>query len=413
MSNQEVRKEYNLISLTNICIDKNIDYSKLKIVVDGIDYDTTNNIINFNSNTYIKGNCSTNDCRGLFCRYFVEIYKYGGKCRRCLTTKKYTLKTLSNLNLQLSRQYYPDELHAHFVIDGSCLTHGCIDNFSRKFIELILHGGYCQKCCLIIGNKKKIITTINRFGVENISQLESTKKLKELTCEKNHGVKYATQSPLIQQRIIKTSNENWGTDRPTQNKQLLERISDDYENKTGFRNPFLNPDIKNKIEETNIQNLGCSNPFSSKIVMSKIVETNINKYGYSNPMQNPEILEKSFKNSHRFKDYIFPSGKITQYQGYENYGLDELLFIENVDETDIINMKIKQFKYIKLDGSEHQYTPDICIISQNRFIEVKSTYTITRDNETIKLKQQAVKDAGYKCEIWVYNEKGKKVECYI
>jgi hypothetical protein len=29
------------------------------------------------------------------------------------------------------------------------------------------------------------------------------------------------------------------------------------------------------------------------------------------------------------------------------------------------------------------------------------------------LKQKAVKDAGYNCEIWVYNSKGEKVECIV
>ena len=37
----------------------------------------------------------------------------------------------------------------------------------------------------------------------------------------------------------------------------------------------------------------------------------------------------------------------------------------------------------------------------------------TKKNDCIFLKQQAVKDAGYKCEIWVYNSKGEKVETYM
>ena len=40
-----------------------------------------------------------------------------------------------------------------------------------------------------------------------------------------------------------------------------------------------------------------------------------------------------------------------------------------------------------------------------------STWT-AKKKDCIFLKQRAVKDAGYKCEIWVYNTKGEKVECY-
>ena len=36
---------------------------------------------------------------------------------------------------------------------------------------------------------------------------------------------------------------------------------------------------------------------------------------------------------------------------------------------------------------------------------------LLKENDVL-LKQQAVKDAGYKCEIWVYNNKGKKIEIH-
>jgi hypothetical protein len=46
-------------------------------------------------------------------------------------------------------------------------------------------------------------------------------------------------------------------------------------------------------------------------------------------------------------------------------------------------------------------------------IEVKSTWTIEKKKDNVFLKQQAAKELGYKYEIWVYNAKGEKVECYI
>ena len=35
-----------------------------------------------------------------------------------------------------------------------------------------------------------------------------------------------------------------------------------------------------------------------------------------------------------------------------------------------------------------------------------------KEKDCIFLKQQALKDAGYECEIWVYNKKGEKIECH-
>jgi hypothetical protein len=45
-------------------------------------------------------------------------------------------------------------------------------------------------------------------------------------------------------------------------------------------------------------------------------------------------------------------------------------------------------------------------------IEGKSTWTAKLNNHTIYLKQSAAKKLGYEYEIWVYNDKGEKVECY-
>ena len=97
--------------------------------------------------------------------------------------------------------------------------------------------------------------------------------------------------------------------------------------------------------------------------------------------------------------------------GYEHYAFSDLINV--IQEDDIENVKLPVLDYTKPDGSIHTYLPDIFIKSQNKFIEVKSIYTITQDTDVICIKQQAVKDAGYECEIWVYNEKGEKVECYI
>ncbi len=388
-------KQYDEVSLHNLCKDKDITYNNTKI----------------SSTTYVEGKCSTERCNGKYCRMFKGLYEYGDKCKRCLKLKltdKYSLDSLIGLNLSLNKEYSVDELNAHCIIEGKCKNETCKNNFKRKFYDLFKIGGFCQPCALIHGNEKKVNTTIERYGVENISQLNSIKTQKEETCTKNHGVPHATQSPVIQQQIVKTSLENWGTQRPTQNRELLSNIADSYESKTGYRNPFKNPEVLQQIEAKNMTNLGVPNPFSSKLVQSKIKNTCEEKYGYSNPMQNPLISRKAFITGCRLKPYTLPSGKIIHYMGFEKYALDDLIKIYN--ECDIENETLPVFNYTKPDDTLHTYLPDIYIKSINTFIEVKSTYTITQDINVILLKQQSVKNAGYKCEIWVYGKVGKKIE---
>jgi hypothetical protein len=43
---------------------------------------------------------------------------------------------------------------------------------------------------------------------------------------------------------------------------------------------------------------------------------------------------------------------------------------------------------------------------------VKSTWTFKKQKEIVFLKQKAAKELGYLYEIWVYNNKGYKVEIY-
>ena len=62
----------------------------------------------------------------------------------------------------------------------------------------------------------------------------------------------------------------------------------------------------------------------SKIVRDRSVKTCLEKYGVENPMQDKDISEKSQNNMMRTKEYIFPSGKKIQVQGYEAFAIDEL-----------------------------------------------------------------------------------------
>lgn len=401
---------YNVITLQEICKKHNIEYTKIKkidILNDELEDDA------FSSKMYIKGECTSSDCRGTFHRRISEIDKYGGKCDRCVKvrTNKYTKEALDALELNLSKIYYRDELHVNCIIQGNCKNKECIHIFSKKFSQLLKLGGYCNKCSIEKGNEKKIITVKTKYNVENISQLETIKKQKEETTIKNYGVSYPTQSEIIQEQIIKTSNLNWGTNRPTQNKGLLKKTQDSYEKKTGFRTPVSDPLIREKGKDTYEKKTGFRNPFMNESVKDKIKDTCLIKYGHTNPMKNPLIMKKAFKTGCKLKPYSLKSGKIIEYMGYENYALDELLTLFN--ENDIENETLPTFEYIKPDGTTHTYLPDIFIISQNKFIEVKSTYTITQYTEIIFLKQQAVKNAGFECEIWVYNSEGKKVECHI
>jgi len=94
--------------------------------------------------------------------------------------------------------------------------------------------------------------------------------------------------------------------------------------------------------------------------------------------------------------------------------LDELIVYEKIDESDIITgcQNVPVIWYNDKLGKKHRHYVDIFIPSQNRCIEVKSTWTYTKQIDIVLLKQKAAKELGYKYEIWVYNNKKVKVKCY-
>ena len=85
------------------------------------------------------------------------------------------------------------------------------------------------------------------------------------------------------------------------------------------------------------------------------------------------------------KTYTFPSGKEIQVQGYEPFALNELIQI--LSEDDIINgcSNVPTIAYADDEGKPHKHFPDIFIPSQNKCIEVKSTWTAEKKKDNIFL----------------------------
>jgi len=180
--------------------------------------------------------------------------------------------------------------------------------------------------------------------------------------------------------------------------------------KYGVDNAGKSDEIKDKINKILLDRFG-GHPKTTKEVQEKWVATCLEKYG-GHPNQNLEVQEKSEANSYHYKVYMLPSGNLVKYQGYENLAIDELVQIYEEEDICIGRSNIPSITY-KINDIKHVYFPDFYIKSENKIIEVKSEWTITLGRGNVEEKAQATVNAGYKYEIWIYNNKKLKVETKV
>lgn len=145
-----------------------------------------------------------------------------------------------------------------------------------------------------------------------------------------------------------------------------------------------------------------------KCGISSRKSTNLERYGVENVMHNPEIVERSFKNAYRLKDYTFSDGRTIQYQGYEGKCIDILIKEYHIQPSDVIvgTLQVPVIPYV-YKGTNRMYYPDILIKNTNILIEVKSEWTYSSDLECNLAKWKAASQISeYSFEVWVFNKRG-------
>jgi hypothetical protein len=269
------------------------------------------------------------------------------------------------------------------LIDVQC--DDCSEIFKIKYINYHRNGNkdgfYTCKTC----KTKK--TNLEKWGVENPSQLDSVKEKKKKTLIENWGVDHPSKSDIIKEKKKETFQDRFGVDNPFQSEEIKEKIKSTNIIKFGVENPSQSEEIKEKKRETLLENWRVDHPLKSSEIKEKIINSNLEKWGVEWTLQNENIKEKikstnlekfGFENPMKNKDII---EKVKQ-NNLEKWGVDYYYqtdeFKEKSKETNNSTIIGNDNNYVKyLGNSEHLFN---CDCGENFIIRTDNYFTRKKEN---------------------------------
>jgi len=209
-------------------------------------------------------------------------------------------------NLSLKAQWY---LYSHNITDlPICEYDGCNNYVKFNEKKKVLDKGCCkthnQKITFKVNygeehplkNKKQLLKLKNsvkeKYGVDSIAQLETTKqKIKETTKEK-YGVNSIAELTATKTKSRKTMLLKYGVEFAQQSKQIREKTHQTNLSKFGVTEPLTDSKFRERAHQTNIDKYGSIFPMRNKELLAKRLETVIDKYDSYSPLGNPEVNKK-------------------------------------------------------------------------------------------------------------------------
>jgi hypothetical protein len=189
-------------------------------------------------------------------------------------------------------------------------------------------------------------------------------------------------SDLVKDKIKTKMTQKFGVDHNFKRKDLIkERIQEKY----GVDHYSQTEEFKEKYKRSIRTKHGVDHYSQTSEFNQKCRSTWQKSLGVDHPMHDANIANTVLSKLHKTKNFITPSGKTLILQGYEPYAYCALL--EDYNEADIVSGKKEiecytgKIYYIDNFGKKRRYFPDFYIISVNKIIEVKSSWTFNRNGK--------------------------------
>lgn len=298
---------------------------------------------------------------------------------------------------------------------GTCMSESCNKkyNLNRTRLKMLENHGTTNP--MEVPGAIQKIKDLNRkkYGVDFYTETEEFKEKVKETFNKKYGG-HPTKLKETQDKKRKTNKERYGFDHALDNSGVKEKSRITNNLKYGGDSSMCSEEVKNKSKETNRKKHGTDWYVQSEDFKKKFKKSMLKNYGVEQVMHYTPSFEKSLNTSYKKKIFVFPSGRIEKIQGYEGFGLNELLDTGYHEDVIVVsNKEIESYTgtiwYLDSERKERKYYPDIYLLSENKIIEVKSKYTYEVNISINKIKKQACIGMGLSFEFWIYDKNGNKI----
>lgn len=228
---------------------------------------------------------------------------------------------------------------------------------------------------LSLNSHKKICAKCDNCSKEK----EITYQLFNLLTKNNTNDYYCNNKECINKKRQLSIQDKYGVDNVFQLNDIKDKIKETNLELYGVENPQQNKEIKNKTENTNLERYGVKNPFQSELIKEKMKITNLKNYGTEHPSQNKDFLYKKLKNGAKINyiDHLY-------YQG----SYEKEFILKYKDKIKIENGLSVEYYYL---DEKKIYHSDFYLPEYNLVIEIKSTYWYNKNLEMCKAKEEYTK----------------------
>ena len=176
----------------------------------------------------------------------------------------------------------------------------CRKEYMRPYKTYLHYHTYdidtCNKCKSI----KAKMTCIDRYGVENVFQVDEFKEKYKRTCLDRYNCEYNSQADGWSEKYKETMVERYGEDNPMKVQNFKKKQQNSLYQNYGVYNPLQNKDIVNKVALTNLERYGCKSSLQNQIIKQKQIETfyqNGTTPTSSQQLQIYNIIKQRYKNA--------------------------------------------------------------------------------------------------------------------